>query len=87
MYVAICSCLFTKKTPRRDGAGRFELMPGGVLLSRGEAPHYHRRKAFSLLSSGWIQVVPARYGHQANWSELARPGSAVPIRMAAHSFE
>lgn len=26
--------------------------------------HYHRRGAFSLLSSGWDQVVPARYGRQ-----------------------
>ena len=43
-------------------------MPGGVLLSHGEAPHYHRRKTFSLLSSGWDQVVPVRYGYQANRS-------------------
>ena len=37
------------------------------LLSHGETPHYHRRYAFSLLSSEWIQVVPTRYGRQANW--------------------
>ena len=42
-------------------------MPGSVLLSHGETPHYHRRYAFSLLSSEWIQVVPTRYGRQANW--------------------
>ncbi len=30
-----------------------------------QLPHYHRRKAFSLLSSRWIQVVPTRYSHQA----------------------
>ena len=40
-------------------------MPGGVLLSHGETPHYHQRWAFSLLSSEWIQVVPARYCRQA----------------------
>ncbi len=36
------------------------------LLSHGNTPHYHRRKTFSLLSSGWIQVVPVRYGRRAN---------------------
>lgn len=41
-------------------------MPGGDLLSHGEAPHYHRRAAFSLPSSEWDRVVPAGYGHQAN---------------------
>ena len=40
-------------------------MPGSDLLSHGEAPHYHRRWTFSLLSSEWDQVVPARYGRQA----------------------
>lgn len=28
-------------------------------------PHYHRRRSVSLLSSGWDQVVPDRYGRQA----------------------
>ena len=28
-------------------------------------PHYHRRWSVSLLSSGWDQVVPDRYGRQA----------------------
>lgn len=42
-----------------------EKVPGSDLLSHGEAPHYHRRWAFSLLSSEWDQVVPARYGRQA----------------------
>ena len=40
-------------------------MPGSVLLSHGETPHYHRRWAFSLPSSGWDRVVPTRYGRQA----------------------
>src|SRR5690606_38348006 len=35
------------------------------LLSHGEAPHYHRRRVVSLLSSGWDQVVPTLYGRQA----------------------
>ena len=40
--------------------------PDDDLLSHGETPHYHRRRAVSLLSSGWDQVVPARYGRQTN---------------------
>ncbi len=42
------------------------LKPGDVLLSHGEAPHYHRRYCVSLLSSTWNQVGPQRYGRQAN---------------------
>ena len=42
-------------------------MLGVDLLSHGETPHYHRRCCVSLLSSGWDQVVPQLYGHQANW--------------------
>ena len=40
--------------------------PGDVLLSHGEAPHYHRRYCVSLLSSAWSQVGPQCYGRQAN---------------------
>ena len=40
---------------------------GGVLLSHGEAPHYHRRYCVSLLSSEWIQVVPQCYCRQAKF--------------------
>ncbi len=43
-----------------------KLKPGDVLLSHGEAPHYHRRYCVSLLSSAWNQVGPQRYGRQAN---------------------
>ena len=43
-----------------------KLKPGDVLLSHGEAPHYHRRYCVSLLSSAWSQVGPQRYGRQAN---------------------
>ncbi len=48
------------------------LMPGSVLLSHGETPHYHRRYGVSLLSSAWDQVGPPRYGRQAN-SVLINP--------------
>ena len=40
------------------------------LLSHGETPHYHRRSVVSLLSSGWDQVVPTRYGRQAILDEF-----------------
>ena len=56
-----------RKAPGIAPRGFLCLMPGSVLLSHGETPHYHRRYAFSLLSSEWGQVVPARYGRQANW--------------------
>ena len=54
-----------QKKPRPNGPG-FRLMPDDDLLSHGETPHYHRRRAASLLSSRWIQVVQTRYGRQAN---------------------
>ncbi len=44
-----------------------KLKPGDVLLSHGEAPHYHRRYCVSLLSSAWNQVGPQCYGRQANF--------------------
>ena len=44
----------------------FIWMLGDDLLSHGETPHYHRRVCVSLLSSGWDQVVPQGYCHQAN---------------------
>jgi hypothetical protein len=43
------------------------IKPGDVLLSHGEAPHYHRRYFVSLLSSEWNQVGPKRYGRQAKF--------------------
>ncbi|AAM83608.1 hypothetical [Yersinia pestis KIM10+] len=42
------------------------LIPGSVLLSHGETPHYHRRYGVSLLSSAWGQVGPPRYCRQVN---------------------
>ncbi len=46
----------------------YNLKPGDVLLSHGEAPHYHRRYCVSLLSSAWDQVGPQCYGRQANFA-------------------
>jgi hypothetical protein len=56
-----------KKKPAKLLSGLLEKMPDDDLLSHGETPHYHRRYIVSLLSSGWDQVVPMLYGHQANW--------------------
>ena len=66
-------CDFRHKNPRGIIVpGGLIYMPGSVLLSHGETPHYHRRYAFSLLSSRWDQVGPACYGRQANW----QPGAS-----------
>ena len=54
------------KKPAHVWAGFLNIKPDDVLLSHGETPHYHRRRALSLLSSRWIQVVQTRYGRQAN---------------------
>jgi len=37
------SAIKEKPPSARRHLGVFELKPGGVLLSHGEAPHYHRR--------------------------------------------
>ena len=47
-----------------------ENKPDDDLLSHGETPHYHRRRAVSLLSSVWDQVVPTRYCRQTNVSRF-----------------
>lgn len=57
------------------------LMPGSVLLSHGETPHYHRRYGVSLLSSAWVQVGPPRYGRQAN-SVSINPLHAISVQPA-----
>ena len=44
--------------------------PGSDLLSHEETSHYHRRLAFSLLSSGWDQVVPASSNYQEIFPQL-----------------
>ena len=49
--------------------------PDDDLLSHEETSHYHRRGAVSLLSSGWDQVVPTRYGRQANRDVMAGTAS------------
>ena len=55
--------LYKTKTPSSSARGSHSL-PGGVLLSHGEAPHYHRRIGVSLLSSVWGQVGPPLYRRQ-----------------------
>ena len=42
-----------------------------MTYSRVGSPHYHRRWTFSLPSSEWDRVVPARYCRQANRYALA----------------
>ena len=56
--------LQTQKSPNLS-VRAFNLVPGSVLLSHGETPHYHRRYCVSLLSSAWSQVGPQCYGRQA----------------------
>ena len=55
--------LYKTKTPSSSARGSHSV-PGGVLLSHGEAPHYHRRIGVSLLSSVWGQVGPPLYRRQ-----------------------
>jgi hypothetical protein len=55
-----------KKAPRVFPRGFQFQEPGSDLLLHGRRPHYHRRRAFSLPSSEWDRVVPARYCRQAN---------------------
>ena len=55
--------LYKTKTPSHSTRGS-TFRPGGVLLSHGEAPHYHRRIGVSLLSSVWGQVGPPLYRRQ-----------------------
>ncbi len=62
------------------------LMPGSVLLSHGETPHYHRRYGVSLLSSAWIQVGPPRYGRQANSVSFQPLHSRVAIETNLGTF-
>jgi hypothetical protein len=60
-----------KKRPQYSRTGAFlHEEPGSDLLWHGLQPHYHRRRAFSLPSSEWDRVVPARYGRQANRKTL-----------------
>ena len=55
--------LTNKKTPA-FWPGFLSYLPGGALLSHGEAPHYHRHFGVSLLSSVWGQVGPPLYRRQ-----------------------
>ena len=55
-----------KEKPPDVSVGGFCWDPGSDLLSPGLRPNYHRRRAFSLPSSEWDRVVPARYDRQEN---------------------
>src|SRR5258708_6224055 len=70
-----------KPLKSRDLRGFPCLEPGSDLLWHACKAHYHRRRAFSLPSSEWDRVVPARYGRQANCLRLTQRGSrpAAPI--------
>lgn len=65
------------RNPREPCArgGSLRLKPGSDLLWHARRAHYHRRRAFSLPSSEWDRVVPARYCRQANCLRLMRPVS------------
>ena len=58
------SNILYKQKPQALQLGVLHSLPGGVLLSHGEAPHYHRRIGVSLLSSVWGQVGPPLYRRQ-----------------------
>src|SRR5579859_4962696 len=80
----------TKKAPPDRSSGAFCREPGSDLLWHARGAHYHRRRAFSLPSSEWDRVVPARYGRQANCSRFMQPDLAVrlqapPIRLVSVS--
>ena len=47
------------------------IKPLAVTYSCMAKPHYHRRMRVSLLSSGWDQVVPRRYGRQGRGGSSA----------------
>src|SRR6185312_16994590 len=53
-----------KKPPPVSRRGLSFQDPGSDLLWHACKAHYHRRRAFSLPSSEWDRVVPARYGRQ-----------------------
>ncbi len=59
--------ILDNKNPAQMSGVFSSVVPGSVLLS-WRMPHYHRRYRVSLLSSAWGQVVPRRYGRQANSS-------------------
>ena len=63
-----------EKTPP-DGEA-FWVKPLAVTYSCMAKPHYHRRMRVSLLSSGWDQVVPRRYGRQGRGGSSA--GAPAP---------
>jgi hypothetical protein len=69
-----------KENPRSASCGGFRIKPLAVTYSCMGEPHYHRRMRVSLLSSGWDQVVPRRYGRQGR-------GGSSALAPAPHLLE
>ena len=85
------SNILYKTKPQAIQLGVLHSVPGGVLLSHGEAPHYHRRIGVSLLSSVWGQVGPPLYRRQDysfnNFFSLSVPLSLALTTKQADSLQ
>src|SRR5690625_6431356 len=80
VFWCVLGCFFQqRKTPRHGLLGALNKVPGDVLLSHGEAPHYHRRWRVSRLRSEWDQVVPRLCVRKANG--LMRVAARLPHRI------
>ncbi len=72
----------TARSPQISSKG-FSLSILSLAVSyfhRGLPPNYRRRCSVSLLSSGWIRVVPLRHYHQANLLGLNTLKAAYPSK-------
>src|SRR6185312_8753718 len=69
-----------KKPPPVSQRGLSFQDPGSDLLWHACKAHYHRRRAFSLPSSEWDRVVPARYCRQESCLRFTQPHLAVRPR-------
>jgi hypothetical protein len=66
-------------------ASRFSILSLAVsYFHRGLPPNYRRRCSVSLLSSGWIRVVPLRHYHQANLLGYLSSFISTPSRLHIH---
>ena len=82
---------YIKQKPQAIQLGVLYSVPGGGLVSHGEAPHYHRRIGVSLLSSVWGQVGPPLYRRQDysfnNFFFLSAPLSLALTTKQADSLQ